>query len=88
MVNNDEINVCRICGLLQETPWGEDGKTPSFDICACCGVEFGYEDSSLKAIYAYRQKWLDTGAKWYLLEFLPENWDLDEQLKNIPPQFR
>lgn len=35
---------CRVCGLyLGYQPWGEDGKTPSYEICPCCGVEFGYE---------------------------------------------
>lgn len=54
---------CRVCGLRQGSPpWGEDGKTPSFEICDCCGVEFGYEDASPKAAEAYRQAWLARGA--------------------------
>lgn len=31
---------CRVCGLpLDEDPWGEDGKTPNYTICPCCGVD-------------------------------------------------
>ena len=36
---------CRICGYrLGFEPWGDDGKTPTYEICPCCGVEFGNED--------------------------------------------
>ena len=39
--------MCYVCGLNYENffPWGPDGQTPSHDICGCCGVEFGYEDT-------------------------------------------
>jgi hypothetical protein len=40
--DEDASYCCRICGLKQDfKPWGEDGKTPAFEICSCCGVEFG-----------------------------------------------
>ncbi|WP_407906848.1 hypothetical protein [Escherichia coli] len=43
--------VCRVCGAEQpEAPWGDDGETPTYDICNCCGVEFGYEDSTVQSI--------------------------------------
>ena len=33
---------CRICGYrLGFEPWGDDEKTPTYEICPCCGVEFG-----------------------------------------------
>jgi len=37
---------CPICGFpdLDEPPYDSDGENPSFDICPCCGIEFGYED--------------------------------------------
>jgi len=36
---NKELFLCRVCGLEQDdTPWGEDGKTASFNICDCCAV--------------------------------------------------
>ena len=36
--NEDEAYRCRVCGLNQDfKPWGEDGKTPAFEICGCCG---------------------------------------------------
>ena len=37
--------ICPVCGYayLEEPPRDEKGR-PSFDICDCCGIEFGYED--------------------------------------------
>lgn len=35
---------CPVCGYdAGYPPWGEDGRLPTFDICACCGTEWGYE---------------------------------------------
>jgi hypothetical protein len=68
--NKDESYYCRVCGLEQDfQPWGKDGKTPAFEICGCCGVDFGYQDCSLKYVK-------------------PTNWSLEEQLKNIPKEYR
>ena len=80
---------CRVCGLEQPSPpWGADGKSPTFDICACCGVEFGYEDSLPAAVEAYRKKWQSAGMKWWILKEKPEGWDLESQLSNIPTEFK
>ena len=36
---------CRVCGYRSdEPPWGDDGRSPSFNHCPCCGVEWGYQD--------------------------------------------
>jgi hypothetical protein len=36
-------------------------QSPAFNICDCCRVEFGYKDCNLKAIHAFRKKWLEEG---------------------------
>jgi len=56
MHSNNNLYVCRVFGALQsDPPWGETGKDPSFDICDCCGVEFGYEDATLSGLKRYRE---------------------------------
>ena len=89
MRNSNGLNVCRVCGAKQlELPQGEDGLTPSYEICDCCGVEFGYEDMNINALKRYREKWLKKGAVWYREKEKPAVWSLDDQLKNIPEQYR
>jgi hypothetical protein len=45
-MKNDEDYICRVCGLeLEEPPWGDDSKSPTFEHCPYCGVEFGYGDA-------------------------------------------
>ena len=74
---------CKVCGCqLDYLPWGEDGKTPSFDICPCCGVEFGNEDYTEESIKKYREKWINGGAHWFDTKLRPSNWSLQEQLSN------
>jgi hypothetical protein len=88
MINNKPSFFCRICGLNQhEYPWGEDNKTPSFGICACCGGEFGYHDSTLEAIREHRKLWLLKGGKWSEEKEMPSSWSLEEQMNNIPIEY-
>lgn len=85
----DTIMNCRVCGLDQgDNPWGECGQFPSFDICGCCGVQFGYEDCTELGMREFRQKWLENGAKWFMPKDKPEEWSLEEQMKGIPDQFK
>jgi hypothetical protein len=84
---NDEM-FCRICGLLQdEPPWGADGQYATFNICDCCGAEFGYEDTLLIAIRNHRSKWERDGYKWFCPKEKPENWDPHAQMTQIPKHY-
>ncbi len=82
--DSNKIMRCRVCGLLQEEPpWGHDGKSPTYDFCPCCGVEFGYGDASLVGIRQWREKWIAAGANWDVPEQKPANWDRQEQLSRV-----
>ncbi|MBO1348914.1 MAG: hypothetical protein EBE86_016690 [Hormoscilla sp. GUM202] len=52
------------------------------------GVDFGYQDAKLTGIKKYRERWLSQGAPWFWPKAKPENWDLEEQLQQIPTAFR
>ena len=34
--------VCRVCGYINDEITWEKGIYPTYNICPCCGVEFGY----------------------------------------------
>lgn len=86
---NDKNHYCRVCGLYsEELPYGEDGKSPTYDICYCCGVEFGYEDYTVESTLEYRTKWISEGAKWFTPKEKPDGWNLEEQLKQVPDGFK
>ena len=43
----------RVCGYeLAYFPWGENNDTPSYEICPCCGAEFGCDDYTPETINA------------------------------------
>lgn len=85
MIDKESAFFCRVCGLdQQEYPWGEDNDSPTFDICACCGAEFGYHDCTLEGIREHRKRWLSNNGKWAEEAAKPSNWSLKEQMKNIP----
>ena len=70
---------CPVCGFngLKEPPYGKQGE-PSYEVCPCCGYEFGFDQSD----YAeFRKLWIDSGAKWFMQELKPRNWSLNRQLK-------
>ena len=80
---------CRVCGLEQdELPWGEDGKCPNYDICDCCGVEFGNEDYTYDSTIRYRKEWIEKGAIWSDEKRKPSSWDLNDQLSRIPEEYQ
>jgi len=79
---------CRVCGYDNETlPWGEDGTCPTYEYCPCCGVEFGNQDYTIESVKEFRGKWISEGAQWDDLKEKPTNWNLEEQLRNIPEKF-
>ena len=80
---------CRVCGCCSEDfPWGEDGKSPSYQICPCCGVQFGKEDLTLESIKECREEWISKGGEWFTKNEKPEGWDIKTQMKNVPDGFR
>jgi len=75
---------CPVCGFLglDEPPWDETG-CPSYDICPCCGCEFGYDDETIEARMQYLKEWIKRGALWFNPELKPDDWDLSKQLSKI-----
>lgn len=79
--------ICPICGYdgLDEPPYDEFGFG-SWEICSCCGFEFGIENENgaSKSLFdMLRKRWIEFGAKWKYPEDQPEGWNLELQLKNI-----
>ena len=86
---HNKFNICRVCGNIHYSfPWGEFGDTASFEICACCGTTFGYEDATLNSIKKKRKEWIQTGAKWFTPKEKPDNWLMEKSLENIPEKYK
>ena len=90
------IYCCRICGFDYDAigtephdfPWGEYGKTQSFDICVCCGREFGYHDYYPQMLLEHREKWKNDGMPFRYPQYKPVSWNPEEQLNSIPEEYR
>ncbi len=77
--------ICPICGFdgLVESPYDKNGE-PSYEICPCCGFEFGVDEDDIDDKYkAFRLNWINNGAKWFVADKKPKDWDLERQFKNI-----
>jgi hypothetical protein len=91
-MSDDASSSCRVCGYEHrgpraELPRGADGESPTSTYCSCCGVEFGYQDTSPAAARAFRERWLADGAPWAAPRFRPPGWDLEAQLRQVPPEY-
>lgn len=88
-MHNRGERICRICGLEYDSNIVRDEfGEPTFNICDCCGVEFGYEDITIKSVIHYRCYWLnELKAKWFIPKYKPNKWDINKQLENIPKQY-
>jgi hypothetical protein len=79
-----EKYICPVCGYPELTDPPYDAyQCPSFDICPCCGCEFGYHDATPQAKEYHRRKWVKSGGSWSEPKLKPANWDLREQLRFI-----
>jgi hypothetical protein len=76
-----EHHRCPVCCYpdLDEPAYDELGCA-SFEICPCCGTEFGYDDSGASH-EELRRRWLARGAPWFSRSRLPPpGWSAVEQL--------
>jgi len=77
--------ICPVCGYdgLEEAPYDEYNCS-SYEICVCCGFEYGFSDGSEGFNFEdYRRKWISEGTKWREPDLKPTNWGLKKQLNNI-----
>ena len=88
-MNKKELQFyCRICWYKNiNKPWWDDDKTPSFDICPCCWVEFWYEDNNLDSLNFYRNNWIKNWCNWFDINLKPNNWNFAIQKLNIPQDY-
>lgn len=82
-VNEDKKYMCPVCGYsgLQETPYNTYGHG-SYEICVCCGFQFGYDDFPDKeqGFDNWRKKWRKDGYPWFSKRTPPPlNWNPVEQ---------
>ena len=61
-------NICPVCNCneLFEPPYDENGYG-SYEICPCCGFQFGYDDfpNKTEQISLWRERWISEGCKWF-----------------------
>jgi hypothetical protein len=70
-----------------DPPYAKYFGMPSYDVCDCCGYEFGHEDEPGTAdpvsFETYRQEWIARGCQWFDPDKKPKDWDVKEQLRNL-----
>lgn len=78
-------NLCPVCGFdgLEESPYNKSNQ-PSYEICPCCGFEFGFDrDDDLRAFDVFRKAWIEKGACWFIPRLKPKCWSLKKQLAKL-----
>jgi hypothetical protein len=65
--------ICPVCGYDEM-----DAPPRNYEICSCCGTEFGNDDQ-LQTHDQLREQWIRRGALWFFRE-PPANWDPWRQL--------
>ena len=68
-------------------PYSRFFGAESFDCCACCGFEFGFDDhpgasDNARSFDQYLLDWIEAGSLWFAPERKPKDWDLQAQLSN------
>ena len=78
------MNRCPVCGYPELGEPAYDGfGDPSFDICDCCGTQFGYEDAGRSHEFL-RDEWIAKGMPWWnSAKEAPLGWDPVQQLRSL-----
>jgi len=75
--------ICPVCGYDKLTePAYDIHNCPSYEICASCGTEFGFDDFT-DSILSLRQKWIKNGMQFWNTSAKSDDWNPLLQLKNI-----
>jgi transcription elongation factor Elf1 len=77
--------ICPVCGFdgLSEPPYDKQNQ-PSYEVCPCCGFEFGFDEQQTSDKYnVFRSTWIKNGAEWFLPNKKPKDWNLKKQLENL-----
>lgn len=89
MRNRNSNPYCRVCGYEPgEPPWGDDGETPTYEICPSCGAEYGYHDATPTGVVRYRAKWLESGGHWADRTVPGDGLDTAERLSRVAREVR
>ena len=75
---------CPVCGFeeLDEPAYDSYGY-PTFNICPCCGTEFGYDDAK-KQHAQLRDNWINNGMTWWSVRNPPPYyWDPKSQIDKL-----
>ena len=67
-------------------PYSQYFGDPSYQVCDCCGFEFGNDDepgtAAPSSFREYRDEWLSGGAQWFNPAKRPADWTSERQLRN------
>ena len=70
------VIACPVCGFP-----GLSRPAAGWEICPCCGTEFGYDDAN-RSYAELRRRWIEDGCEWFALSCpAPEGWNAQEQLE-------
>lgn len=68
-------------------PYSKYFGEPSYDICSCCGFEFGNDDepgtTTGVKFMDYLLTWIKEGQSWFDENKKPDQWSLSKQIKSI-----
>ncbi|PCJ21245.1 MAG: hypothetical protein COB02_01280 [Candidatus Cloacimonadota bacterium] len=81
---------CLVCAWtgLEENPIKD---LFSFEVCGCCGCQYGYDIKNLRDVITYREGWLLNSAPWFDNEInlekqennRPEKWSIEKAKARI-----
>ena len=78
--------MCPVCGCgeLKKPPRSET-TGGSYEICPCCGFQFGYDDEDQGiSDEEWRRRWIEKGMPWSArIRRPPPGWDPVEQLRRL-----
>jgi hypothetical protein len=68
-------------------PYSTKFGLPSYEVCKCCGFEFGNDDEpgtgKPMSFEGYLHSWESSGCQWFDKSLRPNGWSLSGQLRSF-----
>lgn len=66
-------------------PYANHFGLASYEVCHCCGFEFGNDDdpgtAGGESFEQYLAEWVRDGCNWFQQDERPDDWNLESQLR-------
>lgn len=86
-ISKISLHRCPSCGYDISDSFLWDNPKVESDFCDCCGISFKRGPMPIEEARTYRNSWLQHPLLWRNPKAIPQEWNLEDQVSQIPLEY-